>query len=34
MTIAGKTGTTDNSKTRYFRGYTPITAPRCGRGYP
>ena len=34
MTIAGKTGTTDNSKTRYFVGYTPYYCAAVWTGYP
>ena len=33
MTIAGKTGTTDNSKTRYFVGYTPYYCAAVWTGY-
>ena len=34
MTIAGKTGTTDDSRVRYFVGYTPYYCAAVWTGYP
>lgn len=30
MTVAGKTGTTNDNYDRYFAGYTPTIPPQCG----
>lgn len=34
MTIAGKTGTTNDSRVRYFVGYTPYYCAAVWTGYP